>query len=79
MTSIYVWTKLDLYLKEPLLSKTQDFDIIQWWQHAGVKYPTLCKIVRDVLAILVTMVASKSMLVLVGGSLVHIVLGLRLQ
>jgi hypothetical protein len=31
MTSTYVRTELDLYLEEPLLPRTQDLDIIQWW------------------------------------------------
>jgi len=60
VTSTYVRTELDLYLEEPLLPRTQDLDIIQWWQVAGLKYPTLRKIARDVLAIPVTTVASES-------------------
>jgi hypothetical protein len=59
-TSTYVRTELDLYLEEPLLPRTQDLDIIQWWQVAGLKYPTLRKIARDVLAIPVTTVASEA-------------------
>jgi hypothetical protein len=60
VTSTYVRTELDLYLEEPLLPRTQDLDIIQWWQIAGLKYRTLRKIARDVLAIPVTSVASES-------------------
>ena len=60
VTSTYVRTELDLYLEEPLLPRTQELDIIQWWQHAGLKYPTLQKIARDVLAIHVTTVTSES-------------------
>jgi hypothetical protein len=60
VTSTYVRTELDLYLEEPLLPRTQELDIIQWWQHAGLKYPTLRKIARDVLAIPVSTVASES-------------------
>ena len=60
VTSTYVRIELDLYLEEPLLPRTQDLDIIQWWQVAGLKYPTLRKIARDVLAIPVTTVASES-------------------
>jgi hypothetical protein len=60
ITSTYVRTELDLYLEEPLLPRTQELDIIQWWQHAGLKYPTLRKIARDVLAIPVSTVASES-------------------
>jgi len=60
VTSTYVRTELDLYLEEPLLPRTQELDIIMWWQHAGLKYPTLRKIARDVLAIPVTTMASES-------------------
>jgi hypothetical protein len=56
----YVRTELDLYLEEPLMPRTQDLDIIQWWQITGPKYPTLRKIARDVLGIPVTTVASES-------------------
>jgi hypothetical protein len=38
--STYVHNELDLYLEEPTFPKTQEFDIIHWWQYAGVKYPT---------------------------------------
>jgi hypothetical protein len=37
----FVRTELDLYLDEPTLPRTQELDIIHWWQYAGVKYPTL--------------------------------------
>ena len=43
-TFTYVRTELDLYLEEPLLPRTQELDIIQWWQHAGLKYPTYKKL-----------------------------------
>jgi hypothetical protein len=60
MSSTYVRRELDLYLEETLLSRTQELDIIQWWQHARLKYPSLRKIARDVLAIPVTTVTSES-------------------
>jgi hypothetical protein len=60
VTSTYVRTELDLYLEEPLLPRTQELDIIMWWQHVGIKYPTLRKFARDILAIPVTTVASES-------------------
>jgi hypothetical protein len=58
--STFVWTELDLYLEEPTLSRTQELDIINWWQYAGIKYPTLRKNARDVMAIHVTTMASES-------------------
>jgi hypothetical protein len=56
----YVHTELDLYLDEPTLSRTQELNIISWWQYVGVKYPTLRKIARDIMAIPVITVASES-------------------
>jgi hypothetical protein len=56
----YVRTELDLYLDEPTLPRTQELNIISWWQYAGVKYPTLRKITRDIMTILVTTMASES-------------------
>jgi hypothetical protein len=58
--SSYLRTELDLYLEEPTLPRTQELDIINWWQVAGIKYPTLRKIARDIMAISVTTVASES-------------------
>jgi hypothetical protein len=56
----YVHTELDLYLKEPMLPRTQELDIINWWQFEGTKYPTLRKIARDIMAISVTTVPSET-------------------
>lgn len=59
-SSSYVRTELDLYLEESTLPRTQELDIIHQWEYAGVKYPTLRKIARDIMAIPVTTVASES-------------------
>ena len=37
-----------------------DFDILAWWKCNGPKYPTLQRIARDILAILVSIVALES-------------------
>jgi hypothetical protein len=66
-SSTYMRTELDLYLEEPILPRTQELDIISWWQHAGIKYPTLRKIARDIMAIPVTIVASESVFSTEGG------------
>ncbi|CAO2147204.1 unnamed protein product [Urochloa humidicola] len=58
--SAYVRTELDLYLDEPTLHRTQDLDIVNWWKYGGIKFPTLQRIARDVMAIPVTSVASES-------------------
>ncbi|CAN1336431.1 Putative AC transposase [Linum perenne] len=52
--------ELDNYLNEDVLPRTSDFYILLWWKLSGPKYPILQAIARDVLAILVTSVASES-------------------
>jgi hypothetical protein len=47
-------------LEEPTLPRTQELDIIHWWQYAGVKYPTLRRIAPDIMTIPVTTMASES-------------------
>jgi hypothetical protein len=58
--STYLCTELDLYLEEPMLPRTQELDIISWWQYARIKYPTLRKIARDIMPIPVIIVTSES-------------------
>ncbi|KAL6653643.1 hypothetical protein ACP70R_008567 [Stipagrostis hirtigluma subsp. patula] len=60
VTTSYVRTELDLYLEEELIPRKKELDIINWWQYAGMKYPTLRNIARDIMAIPVTTVASES-------------------
>ncbi|XBH62671.1 hypothetical protein VPH35_116838 [Triticum aestivum] len=55
-----VRTELDMYLDEPLIHRTTDFDIINWWKVGGAKYPTLQKIAHDILPIPITSMASES-------------------
>jgi hypothetical protein len=59
-SSCHVRTELDLYLEEPTVNRTQDLDIVNWWKYGGIKYPTLQRIARDIMAIPVTSVASES-------------------
>ncbi|XP_058210257.1 zinc finger BED domain-containing protein RICESLEEPER 1-like [Rhododendron vialii] len=42
---------LDRYLEEPVLSWTQDFNVLKWWRAESPKYPILSKMARDFLAI----------------------------
>ncbi|KAH7658133.1 Tam3-transposase (Ac family) protein [Dioscorea alata] len=56
----HVKSELDLYLEEDILPRTSDFDILMWWKLNGVKYPTLQKLAKDVLAIPISSVASES-------------------
>jgi hypothetical protein len=66
-SSTYLRTLLDLYLEEPTLPRTQEIDIISWWQYAGIKYPTLRKIAQDNMPIPITTVASESFFSTGGG------------
>ena len=55
-----VRTELDLYLEEEIIHRPEGLDIINWWQYAGIKYPTLRRMAHDILAIPVTTVAPES-------------------
>ncbi|GAU13442.1 hypothetical protein TSUD_127390 [Trifolium subterraneum] len=52
--------ELDNYLKEKVIKKSPNFDILNWWKVNGGLYPTLQAIARDVLAIPISTVASES-------------------
>ena len=43
---------LDRYLKDPLVKRTPDFDVLQWWKINKGKYPILAEMAKDLLAIL---------------------------
>ncbi|KAL7170787.1 hypothetical protein ACSBR2_035626 [Camellia fascicularis] len=58
--SMLVRSELDFYLEENVLPRTPDFDVLRWWKTNGVKFPTVQKIVWDILAIPVSTVTSKS-------------------
>ena len=49
--------EFDHFIDERVLKRNEDFDILAWWKSNGLKYPTLQRIARDILAILVTTVA----------------------
>ncbi|XP_057990192.1 zinc finger BED domain-containing protein RICESLEEPER 1 [Hevea brasiliensis] len=61
-SSVHVKSELNYYLEESLFPCMQDFefDILNWWKTNGIKYPTLQKIARDFLAMLVFTNVSKS-------------------
>ncbi|CAN1837665.1 Putative AC transposase [Linum perenne] len=52
--------EFEKYLREPLLSRTQNFDILLWWKHQEVNYPNLRLIAKDILAIPISTVISES-------------------
>ncbi|CAL5339905.1 unnamed protein product [Camellia sinensis] len=51
--------ELDHYLEDDVLPRTSGFDVLNWWKANGSKYPTLQAIVRDILTILVSTIASE--------------------
>ena len=52
--------EFDHFIDEGVLKRNEDFDILAWWKNNGLKYPTLQRIARDILANSVTTVASES-------------------
>ena len=52
--------EFDHFINEGVLKRSEDFDILGWWKSNGLKYPILQRIAKDILAIPVTTVASKS-------------------
>nr|XP_009764968.1 PREDICTED: zinc finger BED domain-containing protein RICESLEEPER 2-like [Nicotiana sylvestris] len=53
-------SELESYLEEGVLSRTPSFDSLSWWKTNILKFPTLQKIARDLLAIPISTVASES-------------------
>ncbi|KAK3149446.1 hypothetical protein QOZ80_3AG0217480 [Eleusine coracana subsp. coracana] len=53
-------SELEQYLDESLTPRIQEFDILNWWKLNTVKFPTLSKMARDILAIPMSMVSSGS-------------------
>jgi hypothetical protein len=53
-------SELDMYLEEKVLPRSATFDILGWWKTNGIKYPTLQKIAKDILAIPISIVVSES-------------------
>ncbi|CAL4977192.1 unnamed protein product [Urochloa decumbens] len=51
-------SELEQYLDESLTPRIQEFDILNWWKLNTVKFPTLSKMARDILAIPMSLVSS---------------------
>ncbi|KAM5559354.1 hypothetical protein ABKV19_020819 [Rosa sericea] len=52
---------VDRYLGDPIEGDGEDFDLLNWWRVNGIcKYPTLARIAKEILAILVSTIASES-------------------
>ncbi|CAI9286718.1 unnamed protein product [Lactuca saligna] len=59
-SEVFVKNELERYVKEDTLPRIHEFDLLGWWKLNGVKYPTLCLIAKDILAIPISTVASES-------------------
>ncbi|CAO2207686.1 unnamed protein product [Urochloa humidicola] len=59
-------SELEQYLDESLTPRIQEFDILNWWKLNTVKFPTLSKMARDILAIPMSMVSSGSSIFTAG-------------
>uniref|UniRef100_A0A2N9GYW2 BED-type domain-containing protein n=1 Tax=Fagus sylvatica TaxID=28930 RepID=A0A2N9GYW2_FAGSY len=53
-------TQLELYLEEPRMDRNAKLDILSFWKENQFRYPELAIMVRDVLSILISTVASES-------------------
>ena len=52
--------ELEAYLTKPPIPRSETFDILTWWKSNSVEYPTLSRMVHDVLVIPASTVASES-------------------
>jgi hypothetical protein len=64
-------TELEEYLAEPLdqASMDDDFDILSWWRLKSPKFSVLARMTRDILAILISTVASEATFSTAGRTL----------
>ncbi|KAK9749687.1 hypothetical protein RND81_02G143600 [Saponaria officinalis] len=51
-------SELELYLAEPLLPRTSEVNVLEYWKTHCVRYPVLAQMAKDVLAIPISTVAS---------------------
>ena len=53
-------SELNVYLDEPVFTRKENFNILEWWKANAPKLSTLAKMARDVLFVLDTTAASES-------------------
>lgn len=53
-------SELEVYLDEPRIQPTEEFDVLEFWKGNQFRYPELSKLARDILSIPITTVASES-------------------
>jgi hypothetical protein len=59
-------SQLELYLEAPLRDFDEDMDVLEFWRNSSMHYPELSPMARDVLAIPMSTVASKSAFSMAG-------------
>ncbi|CAM0913757.1 unnamed protein product [Alopecurus aequalis] len=59
-TSQPLKSELEQYLDESLTPRIQEFDILNWWKLNTLRFPTLSRMARDILAIPMSMVTDGS-------------------
>ena len=53
-------SRLQVYLDESRLPRSDTFDVLKWWEANEQRYPDLACMARDILSIPITTVASES-------------------
>ena len=51
--------ELDIYLGKAIMENEGKFDILKWWKFNSKRFPIFSHMARDILAFLVSTVASK--------------------
>ena len=59
-------SEMERYLAEDIESDSDDFDILMWWNVNEPRFPILAEMVRDVLVIPISSVASECAFI-IGG------------
>jgi hypothetical protein len=66
-SSLRLKSEFDRYLEDDyVLATKENFNVLDWWKVAGIRYTTLRMIAHDIYAILVSIVASESALCISG-------------
>ncbi|CAG8595018.1 14873_t:CDS:2, partial [Cetraspora pellucida] len=58
--------KFERYLNDLFVPCSETFDVLVWWKKNELKYPSMLSMVRDIFAIPITSVASKSVILVLA-------------
>ena len=58
--SAYKKSEVEQYLEELVFPSNENFNILHWWNVSNVKFPTLARMVRNILVVPATTVASEA-------------------